>query len=253
MKPLRNAAFLAALIAVFSFSTFAQNSPPAQQCVAGSPGRPMFVHPGAPYSATQVLTIDQTLADGTRIHRELKMNLFRDSQGRTRTEMFSTRLGEPGEMNRIEIQDPVACTDYVLSPRDHTARRTDTHFQQKPDPQALAKKAQASANSVPPVPEYARPQFSHESLGQQMILGVSAGGMRTTSTLPAGADGNDHPLISVQERWVSPELGLELMRKVSDPRAGNQEMHVTSLDRSEPDPSLFQLPADYTLLNPGSH
>jgi hypothetical protein len=40
-----------------------------------------------------------------------------------------------------------------------------------------------------------------------------------------------------------------LLQKTSDPRSGDNEKRVTNLVLSEPDPSLFRVPADYTVVN----
>jgi hypothetical protein len=85
-----------------------------------------------------------------------------------------------------------------------------------------------------------------ESLGTQLIEGVQAEGTRTTHTIPAGAIGNDRPIQIVSERWYSPELQTVVMTKHSDPRMGETIYHLTNINRSEPSPSLFQAPADYT-------
>jgi hypothetical protein len=85
-----------------------------------------------------------------------------------------------------------------------------------------------------------------ESLGTQMIEGVQAEGTRTTFTIPAGSIGNDLPIQVVSERWYSPELHTVVMTKHSDPRMGDTVYHLTNINRSEPAPSLFQAPADYT-------
>src|SRR6476619_2652726 len=53
---------------------------------------------GAPYSAEEVNETNQVLADGTRIHRETRAMVYRDSEGRTRRETPET----------IIINDPVA-------------------------------------------------------------------------------------------------------------------------------------------------
>lgn len=44
--------------------------------------------PNLPYTAQVVGTAFETLADGTRVRRENKVTQMRDSQGRTRTEVF---------------------------------------------------------------------------------------------------------------------------------------------------------------------
>ena len=74
-----------------------------------------------------------------------------------------------------------------------------------------------------------------------------AEGVRTTTIFPVGSQGNDRPLQVVEETWVSKELGLTLLAKLSDPRHGESATRVTSLDRSEPDPTLFQVPPDYVV------
>ncbi len=68
---------------------------------------------GAPYSAEEVTEFTQTLADGTRIHTEDRVTVYRDSAGRVRRET-------PQE---ISISDPVAGVAYSLNPKTQTARK----------------------------------------------------------------------------------------------------------------------------------
>jgi len=42
-----------------------------------------------------------------------------------------------------------------------------------------------------------------------------------------------------------------VMVKTSDPRTGTTITQLTNITRSEPDPALFQVPADYTLAKGG--
>ena len=51
------------------------------------------------------------------------------------------------------------------------------------------------------------------------------------------------------ERWYSKDLQLIILSKHSDPRFGEQTYRLTNIKRSEPDSSLFSLPADYTIVN----
>jgi hypothetical protein len=39
----------------------------------------------------------------------------------------------------------------------------------------------------------------------------------------------------------------QLLTKRTDPRSGESTMRVTNIQRSEPDPSLFEVPSDYTI------
>src|ERR1035438_4624258 len=68
---------------------------------------------GAPYSGEEVSETSQTLADGTRIHRETKTTVYRDSQGRTRHEA----------PDNITITDPAASVTYLLDPKTMTGQK----------------------------------------------------------------------------------------------------------------------------------
>lgn len=91
------------------------------------------------------------------------------------------------------------------------------------------------------------PNVKTESLGTQNIEGVSAEGSRTTVTIPAGEIGNELAINIVTETWFSPELKVLVLRKHSDPRNGEMIYRLTNINRSEPDHSLFEVPADYTV------
>jgi len=79
--------------------------------------------------------------------------------------------------------------------------------------------------------------------------GVLVNGVRTTHTIPAGQVGNDRPIIIVTEVWTSPELKAIVYSKRSDPRMGEQTFQLKSIVRSEPDPSLFTVPADFKVVD----
>jgi hypothetical protein len=68
---------------------------------------------GAPYSAEEVNETNQMLADGTRIHRENRTTVYRDSEGRTRRETPDS----------ITITDPVANVTYMLNPKTMTGQK----------------------------------------------------------------------------------------------------------------------------------
>jgi hypothetical protein len=94
-------------------------------------------------------------------------------------------------------------------------------------------------------------EVNRESLGTQVVEGVQAEGTRITMTIPAGKIGNERPIVTVNERWYSPELQTVVLSKNSDPRMGETTFRLTNLNRSEPDPSLFQVPAEYTVKEGG--
>ena len=93
----------------------------------------------------------------------------------------------------------------------------------------------------PPLP------FASEALGKQSVEGIEAEGTRTTVTIPAGALGNERPILIVSERWYSAELQTVVMTKHSDPRFGETTYRLTNISRSEPDHSLFEVPSDFNI------
>src|SRR6185312_4618520 len=70
------------------------------------PGLGHAVITGAPYSATETVSTLQTLANGNTITHQNVTQVYRDSQGRTRTERTITPPGESA-FTQIEIMDPV--------------------------------------------------------------------------------------------------------------------------------------------------
>jgi hypothetical protein len=48
-----------------------------------------------------------------------------------------------------------------------------------------------------------RPVSTSENLGAQSIDGVPVEGRRTTTTYPAGSQGNDRPIVATSEIWMS--------------------------------------------------
>ncbi|MBI5279005.1 MAG: hypothetical protein HY854_21400 [Burkholderiales bacterium] len=83
------------------------------------------------------------------------------------------------------------------------------------------------------------------ALPAETIEGLKAEGKRTTWTIPAGRIGNEKPIVAVREVWTSPELGITLRTRESDPLAGEESYRVHNIVRGEPDPALFRVPADY--------
>ena len=216
---------------------------------------------GAPFTAQRTEESTQTLGDGTHINHKSSISYARDSAGRVRRE----------DDEWITIYDPVANATYRLNKKNHTGSkvefirgaakiRLDEINQERADElKAQSEKALAEdkarqdgvvaiTNQGPDGRVYSiRQDGTEESLGSQVVNGVMADGMRTSYTIPAGDFGNDRPITSVTESWYSPDLHLTVMYKRSDPREGEVTTQYTGIKRAEPDPSLFQLPAGYTL------
>ena len=112
-----------------------------------------------------------------------------------------------------------------------------------------ARIAPAIEGFMPSVVGHSKYESRVEQLGSQNIEGVQADGTRTTTTIPAGAIGNERPIDVVYERWYSNDLQLVVMSKNYDPRSGEQTYRLTNIVRSEPDPSLFTLPNGYRIVS----
>jgi hypothetical protein len=97
-------------------------------------------------------------------------------------------------------------------------------------------------------PQNAGVTITHEALGQKTVENIEATGSREVTTLPAGRFGNEQAQPVVKEFWYSPRLGLNLITKRFDPRSGVQNFVVANLSLNEPDPNLFQPPAEYQVV-----
>lgn len=211
---------------------------------------------GQPYSADRIMGHTQTLADGTHINQRREVaREYRDSEGRTRTErqpFAGSALPAPVKTKippSVHIYDPVAGYSYTLDAQKQIAHRVAVTV---PNPaQALIRTNPPNAISDKKVFRHEIPGRNHkqEALGTQMVEGIEAVGTRMTMTTAAGVEGNDRPLKRVCEHWRSEEMKITILSKCSDPRMGETVTGVANLERSEPDPKLFQVPPDYTIVD----
>jgi hypothetical protein len=197
---------------------------------AGAPGR---VVKNAPYSAEAVTELTQTLADGNRIHQVSTSKIYRDGEGRTRTEQSLSGLSAIAPNSNLPkvifLQDPVAGTSYALDTIRKTATKSAWH--------------RAAAGWAGTRPDTG--SVKEESLGRSTMAGLPADGTRSTRVIPAGQMGNEQPISIVTERWYSPDLQIYLLTRHTDPRAGETVTRLTNLTRGEPAHSLFEVPADF--------
>lgn len=217
----------------------------------------MTVVKGAPFSGDFVTESMQQLADGNRISSKRTEVYARDAEGRTRREMGPVTF----------IHDPVAKVDLILENQKKTARKIA--MPDLPTPPAgqnvlfFSTMAPPPGGPAPDVIKFARtegaagdqPPFATktEPLGKRMIEGIEAEGTRTTVTVPAGAVGNDLPLVTVSERWFSAELKTVVLSTRKDPRAGETTYRLTNLRKGAPSPHLFEMPPDFTLAPVGGN
>ena len=215
------------------------------------PGQLMHVVVGKPYSAVVEMQSTRTLEDGTRIERKGEEgHHYRDSAGRTRVEHTPLPPGRAFAqayegLISIEISDPVALKRYFLHPQNQAAQESDATD--------LAQRTVARTNSVqmrpavPLDPDRPRLENSTEDLGTQTIDGLEVVGTKVTTTYPIGFEGNDRAFSSTRETWCSVDLQVIVLTKIDNPESGQSLIRLTNIDRTEPDPSLFQVPPDYTI------
>ena len=193
---------------------------------------------GAPYSAEAVNETVQTLADGNRIVQRTSSMQYRDAEGRERRE-------ETSAMGVTFITDPVAGVRYTLNPQSKTAEKNPLSVSTTPDGNFFVANG-ILAQSRGEIRMSAKSMES-EKLGEMFVEGVQAEGTRITASIPAGEIGNDRPINIVDERWYSPDLHMTIMTKHSDPRTGETNFRLSNINRSNPPPTLFEVPSNYTV------
>ena len=229
----------------------------------------------APYSGEQIQEHQQVLADGTHINQvNSRQMMYRDSQGRTRTErsMFPgiDRNGTGQQSPQVvEITDPVQGVSYTLDTTNKIAHRVT--LQQPPSAQN-----RAPVRTVPPptvlpnggvvgaarVGDFSaalpavgariaasQAHITNERLGIQVIDGITVEGTRMTRTIAANSEGNDRDFYVISENWTASDLRLTIYSKTSDPRTGDNITRYANLSLNDPDPSLFLPPPDYQIVD----
>lgn len=219
---------------------------------------------GAPYSATAITESTQTLADANQIVQKREVAYYRDSEGRMRIERRLDTIDKRTEKDSIDkwavagriviISDPVAGKSYNLDPRNKVAVKSSPYHDDKlqddladfPADATETKKLEAFSLAARKIEESSG-RIKHESLAKKTFELVEAEGTRTTVTIPAGEIGNKLPIEIVDETWYAPDLRAIVMTRHSDPRRGEVIWRLTNINRGEPDPSLFRVPADYKI------
>ena len=247
------------LVPVFAVAVFAQGPPPRGDFFGGfgggrgggmlgaGPG-PRTVVTGAPYSATETVTSQQTLAGGNQISRTHTSTVARDSQGRISTIETVTPPAASGKAPYTiqTIFDPVAGYRYVLNSSTMIALQEPLPKMRSASGSAAARPGR-SGDARPDT----RPNEKSTSMGTQMVNSVLATGSQVTETIPAGAIGNAQEIQAVRVMWISNTLQVPVQIKTSDPRFGTTDMELSNVVQGEPNGSLFVVPSGYTIKQGG--
>ena len=239
---------------------------------------------GAPYSAEAITDVVQTLADGNRIVRQNKAQIARDGQGRTRREqgfaMFGPLVNGPAggdEPRHVQISDPTTGTMVMLDLQNKVAHKM-------PAPHMVLKNKMAgavgwAAGAAVSVKNLRWPAHEPAGAGANVIYHATPPlPARGIAGQPCGRTGcraarndvhrgrsgrgrshdDDHFSRSDRQRTAnhhrvrtldSSDLKVLVMSKQSDPRFGETTYRLTNLTRGEPPPQLFEVPADFQVVD----
>jgi hypothetical protein len=205
---------------------------------------------GKPLSGIEERHSEQIMDDGTRADHPSSGLFYRDEQGRMRIE----------SQTKVVIYDPAAGAIYIADLRTKTYRKMPIQSaspvsivvvedgiwisSQAPPMPAPVRSAPVSTGSL----EKTDSRTTREDLPPAVMAGLKVRGSRVTSTIPPGTLGNDHDLKSVNERWYSDDIKVLVRSSSSDPRFGSLKYELTNISQTPPDPSLFQVPAGFTLI-----
>src|SRR5712692_3322987 len=246
---LTGATFLSLMFAR-SASAQCDYNPFGFQGAAVEPNNPLQ----AEYSTTGLLRNFTGITAGTR-----PLAVARDSQGRVRADtsagMYQSKSpdAQQTEVERhiIWICDPISKNSIRLDTGDKTA----TIQRPLPRPSRLPPRPVVDDQrsfctrlfDSRKGPHYTRT----EDLGHQIIEGFDAVGLREWpgSLRPTSAE--TPPASSYKDMWCSDQLGAVILQShvTATAKFGNKsDTLMQKIQRTEPNPSLFQIPSDYTIL-----
>jgi hypothetical protein len=107
-------------------------------------------------------------------------------------------------------------------------------------------KFETVASIADPSGKRIKARFVSENLGHKEIHGLTAFGMRWTTTPFEDDEAHAIPETTI-ELWKSSEFDLKLLEVESGPKFGSKRLELTDLQRGAPDPSLFEPPQGYTV------
>ncbi len=178
----------------------------------------------APYSLKLTQTsIDANGTAASSTH-SMVMRVYRDSKGRVLTDT----LADNGLPKAMAIQDPIENTLTVIYVAPKTVAVLPQHRPQVPLP----------GNG-----------WAVERLGSRVVDGIPAEGFRFTRTIPADVARDGLADTTVDEEWVTNELGV-VLEQTSKNRRGTTTKTVSEFKQGEPDPALFMIPTGYRLIKP---
>ncbi|WP_263367103.1 hypothetical protein [Edaphobacter bradus] len=195
----------------------------------------------APFTATVTTELTKILSDGSSQTNWNHRTVARDSSGRIFEERrFFAPNGDKVATSIVQLDysDPSRHEIYTCRTQEKTCYVSRYY-------------APESVRMEPagPLPNGGG-SVTREDLGKRMIDDLDVVGSREVTTLNAGVVGNQKTEPIVKEFWYSPRLQINIITKRFDPRFGAQKQNfvVSNINESEPDPKLFEPPADYRVV-----
>jgi len=204
---------------------------------------------GNPFQAEiEVTRSNRPLIPESSMHPRLE-TVARDGEGRVRLEHVTGRFkhdtgseaGTEAEERFIDICDTTAETLTRIDTLNATAKILHAR------PSAPSRFSSTRTFCSMQVPFGHNPNVAKENLGDQIIEGVSTHGVRVTiKSLLGGSDASAGE--TIQEIWCSDELEAVVLRTTENTTSGfKTAIAMRKIERVEPDPALFQIPADYAV------
>ncbi|HXZ12733.1 MAG TPA: hypothetical protein VEG64_10095 [Candidatus Sulfotelmatobacter sp.] len=206
---------------------------------------------GNPFTAEIVITRSDSPSLAPPPLLLLPEQVARDGEGRVRVDRAGGKFkhdngpetGTEEVAHAIEICDTGAETLTMMDTVNATAKIVHAR------PSALSRSLATRTFCSTRFPSARNPNVAVEDLGERVIEGVAAHGKRITSqTLTIGGNADGAAGATLAEVWCSDEIAAVVLRTTENTRTGAKTTTaMQKIERSEPDPALFQIPADYAV------
>jgi hypothetical protein len=197
--------------------------------------------PDSPFTATVNTEWTRKLENGSTVTIENHRTIARDASGRVFEERRGLYpAGDPrgAQIRQLEFADPQTHVIYRCQPDSRTCEISDYYRPVGPFEAVPAGLSNDGKESL-----------SRLELGRDTVAGQETSGTRETTTIFAGAIGNNSAIEVVKEFWYSPQLGINLIEKRVDPRSGTENFTVSDISIGEPDAKMFAPPADFKMVD----
>ena len=202
------------------------------------PGVEVAPIPGLPFTADEKIIWTRPVEGGGTITSSLISKIVRDRQGRVYRERHHfgpATLDAAASMYQFYILDPVAKTATICLRPQRVCHIVPLN--QRPTP------------PLQPVGPFngGKEYLARQTLGSQIVQDLQLTGTQESIAVQPGTFGNDQVLTLTREFWYSPDLQINLSVLRKDPRTGTQDVRVTLVSRTDPEPDAFAIPAGYRI------